>query len=68
MGRGEYETILTEGSAYGFRRYDDNVAVTIYMNNCEKPLPVESKGSIILSKNYDNGTISEYGYLVMKKK
>ena len=68
MGRGEYETILTEGSAYGFRRYDDNVAVTIYMNNGEKPLPVESEGSIILSKNYDNGTISEYGYLVMKKK
>ncbi len=64
---GEYETLLSEGNAYGYRRYDEKESVSVYLNNGEKSLLVPEEGRIIISKNYTDGMLSENGYVVFVK-
>ena len=64
---GEYETLLSDGKAYGYRRYDEKESVSIYLNNGEKSLSVPDEGRIIISKNYADGKLSENGYVVFVK-
>ena len=64
---GEYETLLSTGKAYGYRRYDEKESVSIYLNNGEKSLSVPDEGRIIISKNYADGKLSENGYVVFVK-
>ena len=52
---GEYETLLSDGKAYGYRRYDEKESVSVYLNNGEKSLSVPDEGRIIISKNYADG-------------
>ena len=64
---GEYETLLSDGKAYGYRRYDEKESVSVYLNNGEKSLSVPDEGRIIISKNYADGKLSENGYVVFVK-
>ncbi len=67
LRKGEFETLLSEGDAYGYRRYDEKGAVLVYLNNGEKDLPVPEEGRIIISKNYMDGKLSKNGYVVFAK-
>lgn len=64
---GEYETLLSDGKAYGYRRYDEKESVSVYLNNGEKSLSVPDEGRIIISKNYADGKLSENGYVIFVK-
>ncbi len=64
---GEYETILSDGKAYGYRRYDEKESVSVYLNNGEKSLSVPDEGRIIISKNYADGKLSKNGYVIFVK-
>ena len=64
---GEYETLLSDGKAYGYRRYDEKESVSVYLNNGEKSLSVPDEGRIIISKNYADGKLSKNGYVIFVK-
>lgn len=65
---GEYETVLAQDFAYGYRRYDEKESVCVFMNRGESSLPVPMQGSIILSKNYADGKLQKNGYVVIRTK
>lgn len=64
---GEFETLIAENGAYGYRRNDGQESIAIYINNKDNELAVPQTGSIIYSKNYNEGKITENGYVVIKE-
>ena len=62
---GDYETLLADGNAYGYRRTDEKESIFVYINNGEESFTVETEGRVLASKNCDNGTVGKNGYLIL---
>ena len=65
---GEYETILAQDFAYGYKRADEKNAICMFMNQGESALSVPMQGSIIMSKNYADGKLQQNGYVILLTK
>ena len=64
---GEFRTIAAEGGLYGFKRIYGNDEICVYINSGLRPVNLETSGSIIVSKFYDNNALNPHGYAVIRK-
>ena len=62
---GDFETLLSEGFAYAFRRTDEKESIIVYINNGDEPLAFNEQGRELISKNFSNGTIGKNGYVII---
>ena len=68
LRNGEYETILAQDFAYGYKRTSEKESICVFMNRGENALSVPVQGSIIISKNYVDEELHKNGYVVLLTK
>jgi glycosidase len=62
---GDFETLLSDGLTYAYRRMDEKESIIVYINNGDEPLAVNAQGKELMSKNFSNGTIGKNGYVIL---
>ena len=64
---GEFDTLIAENGIYGYRRFNDDEAISVYINNGDDEFTVNDNGDVLLAKNYSDGKLTANGYVVIKE-
>lgn len=68
LRRGSYTTLCAEGGLYGYRRTDDQSAVSVWLNNqdIEVLLPA-TPGQTLWAQGLENGRLAPMGFAVFRE-
>ena len=64
LRRGEFRTVFTEKSVYGYEMVTDSERITVYLNaGCEE-MKIPVCGRVLMEKNHRGGILGENGYII----
>ena len=68
LRRGGFRTLCAEGGLYGYRRADDESAVSVWLNNQEQEarLPA-APGQLLWAQGLENGRLAPMGFAIFRE-
>ena len=64
LRRGEFRTVFTQKSVYGYRLCHESECVTVYMNAGSEGIKIPVSGTVLAEKNFRDGILVENGYII----
>lgn len=64
LRRGEFRTLFTEKSVYGYELRHESERIAVYLNAGHEEMKIPVCGNVLAEKNFRNGMLGENGYII----